>query len=189
MSRAVHSRPGSRSLAWEAMEGELIGGQLKAARKLRNVKTAGALAAIIEKPRFGAKVIGAIERNERRAQPHEIEWLAAGLDLPTSYFTEPLSAARETESALTEVLAAITAQLGEQTAVLNEVKAVLLDVKAMLGKDAETADRIEAATESLDGAAAHLDAQLQQAVKVLQSAPRRKPVPKRRTAPKRTPQA
>lgn len=81
--------------------------------------------------------------------------------------------------ALNEILAAITAQLAEQTQVLNQIK-------ELLGRDTKTADRLEAATETLGGTAAQLDAQIQETVRALESASRPRTPKARKTAPKRT---
>jgi len=71
------------------MPGVKIGERLKAARKLRNIPTRADLAEKVAKPRFGERVLGQIERNEREAQPHEIEWISEALELAPSFFTEP----------------------------------------------------------------------------------------------------
>lgn len=70
------------------MEGTVIGDQLKAARKLKGVKTTRVLADRINQPGFGEKVIGQIERNQRRVRDHEIAWLSDALQVPAAYLTE-----------------------------------------------------------------------------------------------------
>lgn len=114
---------------------------------------------------------------------------------PDTPVTPDLSRPVNADSALAEVLAAITAQLAAQTEVLVEVKTTLVDVKGvlvevkdLLGKDTETADEMRTLTGSLDGAAARLDAHVKELeTRVPQSAPRRKPAAKRKSAPKSSP--
>lgn len=86
------------------------------------------------------------------------------------------------EGTLAEILKAIKDQLAEQTKVLNEIK-------GLLGRDTKTADRLEAATESLGGTAAQLDARIQETIRGLAAAPPPKAPAKRKTAPRRSPRA
>lgn len=83
------------------------------------------------------------------------------------------------EGQLASVLERINNQLAEQTQVLE-------DIKGLLGRDTKTADRLEAATETLGGTAAQLDAQIQEIVRDLESASRPRTPKARKTAPKRT---
>jgi hypothetical protein len=93
------------------------------------------------------------------------------------------------EGDLATILAAMTGQLTAQTEVLSEVRDLLQDVKDLLGRDSQTADRIEAATGALDGSAERLDAQVRQTIEALEAAPQAKPAKARKRAPKHTPQA
>jgi hypothetical protein len=62
-------------------------GRLKAAREFAGGITVKKLAALVNKPRFGEKVIGKIDRGERQAEPHEIQWLAEALCIPAAFLT------------------------------------------------------------------------------------------------------
>jgi hypothetical protein len=76
--------------------------------------------------------------------------------------------------------------LARQSAILRRIEERL---DAALAQNTQTADRIEAATGSLDGSAERLDAQVLQTIQALESAPLPKRPAARKSAPKSTPKA
>jgi hypothetical protein len=87
------------------MEGAYIGPQLKAARKLRGIRNTGDLARKINRPGFGEKVIGQVERDARQAKDYELQWLAEALEMTVQDLVrEPAPAAGDHITAKLEAL-------------------------------------------------------------------------------------
>jgi hypothetical protein len=159
------TRPSARSV--QTVEATYIGKQLKAARKLREIETTKDLEDLLGKPRFGWRVIGKIERNERAVSPHEIDWLAEALELPTEFFTNPPPPAervvngdavreaaagemiQQADTALADALARFTDAITQQNDLLARQSAILERIERALGADTTIRDETREATQRL----------------------------------------
>lgn len=123
-----------------------IGAQLKAARKLKAIPTTRALATQINQAGFGEKVIGKVERDERPAKAHEIQWLADALGMTVDDLLRDPAAAVPVDSKLEEVakaLAGFTEAIETQNKLLARQSAVLDRIEEAIDRENVAAKRDE----------------------------------------------
>ena len=172
------------------MDAASLSRRLKAARELAGGITVNQLADLVNKPRFGSTVIGSIERGERQAADHELDWLAEALSVPVAFLTDDEPFVGQ-GGAVEERLARLAGQLAsdrqDREENIAEVKDLLRTQNENLQRQTEILEQLRAAVEALSETAVMQQASARRLEQMTEEAVKALPAPPARRAARKAP--